>query len=507
MVSVKIVGSSVDAVHTDCYAFILPKKFTLSPAIKSFARAWCPDFEQLVRGEGFEGQKGQVRSFPVVTEEGTLIHVICAGVGEAAGRGVLDVERYRGAVGRIVKRAEELKCASVALALPAARLFGATSDCLVREAAMVSNLAVYRLNDYLSDKKKAMLKEVVLIADAKDAAKARKAVAVGTSMADAMNRARYWIDLPPSDLTPPELCDKAKILAKEGGLKFSFFTEKQIAKMGMGGLAGVSRGSHLDARLVILEYAAKRKTAPTVALIGKGVTFDSGGLNIKPGGGPGGMERMKEDMSGAAAVIAAMGAIAELKPNVHVIAVVPLAENMPGHSALKPGDVVRFYNGKTAEVVNTDAEGRLILADALAYAAKHYKPDAMVDIATLTGACMYALGVFYTGLMSQHDDLAKQLEGAGERTGDRVWRLPLTDEYEPALRSPIADINNVGSVKYMAGATTAGLFLKHFVGDIPWAHLDIAGTAFAVPDRPYLGGGATGVGVRLLVDLVMNWDQ
>jgi len=505
MVSIKIAGTAIEKLSANCYAFVMPQKFTLSPAMKSFARAWCPDFEQLVCGNGFKGEHGQLRSFSVVTDGGKVIHVMCAGVGEVTGHGYLDLERFRYAVGRIAKRAECFKCASVALVLPSARLFGSTAADMVREAALTSNLAAYRLTDYVSDKKKSVLKEILLVIDAKEVAKARKAVAVGICLAEAMNRARYWVDLPPSDLTPPELCDKAKAMAKESGIKFSSFDEKQVAKMGMGGLAGVSRGSHLDARLVILEYAAKKKTAPTVALIGKGVTFDSGGLNIKPGGGPGGMERMKEDMSGAAAVIAAMGAIAELKPNINVVAVVPLAENMPGHSALKPGDVVRFYNGKTAEVVNTDAEGRLILADALAYAAKKYKPDAMVDIATLTGACMYALGVFYTGMMTQHDPLAKQLEAASDRTGDRVWRLPLDDAYEPALKSPIADINNVGSVKYMAGATTAALFLKHFVGEIPWAHLDIAGTAFAVPDRPYLGNGATGVGVRLLVDLVMNW--
>jgi len=504
MVSIQVVGKRIDQIQSNCYAFIFPKDFTISPAIKSFARTFCPDLELLVRDAGFEGDHGQLRTFPILLNGETIIRVICAGVG-ATKDGAIDLEKYRCAVGRIVKEAERMRCASVALAVPSARLFGATGADLVREAAMVSKLAAYRLTDYLSDKKESTLKEVTIAADTKELAAIRKAAQHGTCLAEAMNRARYWIDLPPSELTPPALCDKAKAIAKEGGLKFSFFNEKQINEMGMGGLAGVSCGSHMDARLAIIEYTAKKKTAPKIALIGKGITYDSGGLNIKPGGGPGGLERMKEDMSGAAAVIAAMSAIAELKPDAHVVAVVPLAENMPGHSAFKPSDVLRFYNGVTAEVVNTDAEGRLILADALAYATKKYKPDVMVDIATLTGSCMHALGVFYTGLLTQDDTVARQLEDSAKRTGDSVWRLPLDDDYEPALHSSIADINNVGSVKYLAGATTAALFLKHFVGETPWAHLDIAGTAFAMPDRPYLGSGATAVGVRLLTDFVMHW--
>ena len=214
---------------------------------------------------------------------------------------------------------------------------------------------------------------------------------------------------------------------------------------------------------------------------------------------------MKEDMSGAAAVLATMEAIAQLKPKINVIGVLALAENLPGGDALKPGDIVRFYNGKTAEVRNTDAEGRLVLADALSYAVKHYKPTAMIDVATLTGACAYALGPYYTGLMSPDDALAKAIKVAGESSGDVVWRLPMTADYRRAIRSQVADICNIGTEKIMAGAITAAHFLEHFVGDVPWAHLDIAGTAFNVPNLPYYRPGATGVGVRLLVELARSW--
>lgn len=218
------------------------------------------------------------------------------------------------------------------------------------------------------------------------------------------------------------------------------------------------------------------------------------------------METMKEDMSGAAAVISTMQAIAILKPDVNVVGITPLSENLPSGSATKPGDILKFYNGKTAEVKNTDAEGRLVLADALSYAVKHCNLDAMIDIATLTGACAYALGPFFTGLMSQHEDLIDKICDSAERTGDRVWELPLHDDYKPAIKSQVADISNVGSKQYMAGAITAGLFLQNFVGDMPWAHLDIAGTAFNVPDISYYRPeGATGVSVRLLIDLAMHW--
>jgi leucyl aminopeptidase len=210
-------------------------------------------------------------------------------------------------------------------------------------------------------------------------------------------------------------------------------------------------------------------------------------------------------MSGAAAVINTMEVIAQLKPKVNVIALAPLSENLPSGKATKPGDIIQFYNGKTAEIKNTDAEGRLILADALSYAVKHYKPDAMVDIATLTGACAYALGPYFTGLMSQHDDLVAKIEAAAKKSGDYVWRLPMTNDYKKAIKSDVADICNIGDNRIKAGAITAAHFLQHFVSDVPWAHLDIAGTAFDVPNVPYFRSGATGAGVRLLIELVMSW--
>ena len=252
-----------------------------------------------------------------------------------------------------------------------------------------------------------------------------------------------------------------------------------------------------------MEYKTTKKDAPTIAFVGKGITFDSGGLSLKPANF---MEDMKEDMSGAAAVIASMSAIAQLKPEVNVLALTPICENLHSGKATKPGDIIRFYNGKTAEVRNTDAEGRLVLADALAYAVQHYQPDFIIDLATLTGACAYALGPFYSGMMGKHQDYMDKVEQAGERSGDRVWPLPFSDDYKVAIKSNVADICNIGNPKYRAGAITAGFFLSNFVGTTPWVHLDIAGTAFDVPDISYYrSGNATGVGVRLLVELAMHW--
>jgi leucyl aminopeptidase len=219
------------------------------------------------------------------------------------------------------------------------------------------------------------------------------------------------------------------------------------------------------------------------------------------------MLTMKDDMAGAAVVLATMHVIAQLKPKVNVVAVAPLVENMPSGSAQKPGDVIKTYSGKTIEVIDTDAEGRLILADAIAYTIDKYKPAALIDVATLTGAIAYALGVFYAGMFTQHDPLAKRLIKASQRSGDQLWRLPLDDDYAPAIRSDIADVKNVGSQTYMGGSITAGLFLKEFVTpETPWVHLDIAGVAFGVPDLTYIRPGATGWGIKLLTDLAMNWE-
>jgi len=274
-----------------------------------------------------------------------------------------------------------------------------------------------------------------------------------------------------------------------------------IAEEGLGGLSGVAQGSHEPARFIELRYEPAGEPVATVALVGKGITFDSGGLSIK---GAEGMMTMKTDMSGAAAVLAAMSTLRELGPPVRVLGFLPVTENMPGGGAIKPGDVVRIRNGKTVEVLNTDAEGRLVLADGLSVAAERH-PDVIIDVATLTGAQVVALGSKITGVLGNHRGLVDQVVAAGERAGEPAWPLPLPEAYRCDIDSEIADLKNIGQPG-KAGALVAGLFLQEFVGDIPWAHLDIAGPARADCDDGYVKKGATGVGVRTLVEFITSFE-
>lgn len=483
--------------HADAYVMFCAEGFTLSKEQKEIAQDYFPGLEQLIKQRKFTG-KAQSSLLMQIHKDEQPCSLILLGIGKKEDK---KAEHYRRALGRLVRLAEQHEIKTIAIQLPSAVHFGITPEQLGQETAVILPMAAYHFDEFFKEKKQKDF-DVTLVVDAKHKSAIKKGVDAGIIIADSVNEARHWIDLPPERLTPIELAGKAKKIAKKHGLKFTEFKEKEIIKKGMGGLAGVAAGSERDAYLVILEYKAKKKNAPTLGFVGKGITFDSGGLSLKP---PQYMETMKEDMSGAAAVLATIDALAQLKPSVNVVAVLPLSENLPSGKATKPGDVLTFYNGKTAEVLNTDAEGRLILGDALAYAEKHYDLDALIDVATLTGSCAYALGPFFTGMLSQDESLSKKVQKAADRTGDRVWPLPLDDDYAVAVKSKLADICNIGNPKYKAGAIMAAFFLKHFVEKTPWVHLDIAGTAFDVPDIPYYRTGATGSAVRLLIDLARNW--
>jgi leucyl aminopeptidase len=273
-----------------------------------------------------------------------------------------------------------------------------------------------------------------------------------------------------------------------------------MEELGMGGMLGVTRGSTEPAKFIVLEYGTKGQ-GKTLALVGKGITFDTGGISIKPAER---MDMMKMDMMGAAAVLGCMSVLADLQPpNVHVVGIVCASENKPSGSAFVPGDILKALNGVTMEIINTDAEGRLVLADGLSYA-QRYEPDGIVDLATLTGAMVVALGDHITGMITNNAGFASKVKAAGERTGELVWELPLLPEYQAAVKSKVADIRNTAGRP--AGAIKAGAFLEHFVDGLPWVHLDIAGTSSAGEQpKPYAREGASGVGVRLLVDLVQNF--
>jgi len=323
--------------------------------------------------------------------------------------------------------------------------------------------------------------------------KLTKEVVRARTVASAVGLARDLINTPSNDMTPTHLAKAARSL-RGRSLSVRVLERRDAERLGMGTYLSVARGSHEPPKFIVVEYRGG-KGAPVV-LIGKSVTFDSGGISIKPADG---MEKMKYDMAGGAAVLGALKAAAELRLPVRVIGILPAAENLPGGSATKPGDVVRAMTGTTVEVISTDAEGRMVIADAMGYA-RRFRPKAMLDIATLTGACSIALGNEAVAMMGSDDGLMGMLRKASEKTGERVWQMPLFEEYREYLKSDVADLKNAGGRN--GSLVTAAWFLKEFAGDVPWVHLDIAGTAWTEKDRPYQPKGATGIGVRLMVSML-----
>lgn len=313
---------------------------------------------------------------------------------------------------------------------------------------------------------------------------------------DAVFFARDLVSAPANEMTPSILAAHAQKLAKKKNVSCRVLDQGKMKALGMNALLGVAAGSHQPPKLIILEYAGGKKGVPPIALVGKGLTFDSGGISIKPAEK---MDEMKTDMAGGAAVLAVIRAAADLKLPVNIVGLVPATENMSGGSALKPGDILKSYSGRTIEVLNTDAEGRLILADALSYASK-YKPSAIIDIATLTGACIVALGEDVIGMLGTDDRMKKGIREAADVTGEMVWELPLWDHYHELIKSDIADYKNTAG--RLGGAITGAAFLSNFAGDHPWVHLDIAGPAWTTKDKAYIPRGASGVTVRLLVEFL-----
>ncbi|MXY98110.1 MAG: leucyl aminopeptidase [Gemmatimonadetes bacterium] len=364
-------------------------------------------------------------------------------------------------------------------------------------------LGAYRYDDFKTggDTDRSGIESVAVVTPQRaQAYEIRDGVEAGRISAESTDLARDLSNAPGNAMTPRKLAAAARKMAGETGLKCRVLTRKDIEKERMGALLAVNAGSEEPPRFIVLEHGEASDGTDTLVFIGKGITFDSGGISIKSSGG---MEEMKHDMSGAAAVIGAMRSIALSKPSLHVVGLVPATENLPDGRALKPGDIISTRSGKTIEVINTDAEGRLVLADALEYA-ERYNPAAVIDLATLTGACVVALGYAATGMMGNDDGLQDRVRTAGETAGERVWPLPLWQDYHDQIKSHIADVKNTGG--RWAGALTAGAFLAKFV-ERPWVHLDIAGTAYTDSSKPYCPKGATGVGVRLLLQLVKEWKS
>ncbi|MAQ73654.1 MAG: aminopeptidase, partial [Candidatus Marinimicrobia bacterium] len=328
----------------------------------------------------------------------------------------------------------------------------------------------------------------------------KKAILKGFTIANAVCLARDIENRPGNVATPSHLAENAKSIGKSANMKVTIFERDEFTKMGMGALSGVASGTEIPPKFIIIEYMGGPKSQKPKILVGKGLTFDSGGISIKPASK---MDEMKYDMCGAGVVLGVMKTISELKPKMNIIGIIPSTENMSGDKAYRPGDILKAYNGKTIEVLNTDAEGRLILADALSYASKHYDPEFILDFATLTGAVVVALGHVATGIMGTDGSLIEKIKSSSEVTGEKVWEFPLWTEYLDQVKSKIADVKNLGAPG-QAGSIAGGAFLNSFVQeDIPWCHFDIAGSAWGNKDLPYQNNGlATGEMIRLVVDLI-----
>jgi leucyl aminopeptidase len=405
------------------------------------------------------------------------------------------VRRAGGIAGR---KALQLKVESLAFHMVHDARSGITPDAVAQVAVEGISQGAWRFAQLkAAEEKTKSIKTVDLIVTREERPGAEQGRRIGEAIAVGQRLARGLQALPGNMCTPAYLAEIAKQLSKAYDFRLTVLRRADLEKGGFGGLLSVAQGSAEEPRFIVLEYRGGGRNPP-ICLIGKGVTFDSGGISIKPAAS---MEDMKYDMSGAAAVLGTFEALGQLTPAINVVGLIPATENLPSGTAIKPGDVVRSHFGKTIEIINTDAEGRLILCDALSYA-RRYKPACVIDAATLTGAIVIALGNTATGLMGNDDQLLEEVRRAGIKAGERCWPLPLWDEYRELIKSDFADVKNSGG--RAAGSITAGWFLREFVDGFPWAHLDIAGTAYTERDQPDLAKGPTGVGVRLFTEFVLG---
>jgi leucyl aminopeptidase len=463
-----------------------------APEIARLDRALGGLLTRALKSEKFEGKPGQI-SYVHTGGAVPAERVLVVGLGPLKrGARARDAEPVRRATAAALRRARDLGAATVAVFMPAAALSARERAQAVVEGAL---LGTYRFDKYLKEKNGKVVRTlIVLEPDRRGAAAAREGLRTGQITAEATCLARDLVNEPANVVTPSFLARRAAEIAKEGGCALRVLDRTECAKMGMGAYVGVAQGSEEPPKFIHLSYTPKRSRR-RIVVIGKGITFDSGGLDLKTADG---MLRMKGDMSGAAAVLGLFQALPRLRLPVEVHGLIAATENMPSGTAQRPGDIVRAMNGLTIEIGNTDAEGRLTIADALAYAVTHIKPDEMIDMATLTGAVVIALGLGLSGVLASDDGLAARVLRAADGAGERMWRLPLYEEYKEGLKSEVADLNNVSSQRG-AGAIVAGLFMREFTAGVPWAHLDIAGTAFTERELPLAPKGATGVGVRTLL--------
>ncbi|TET50108.1 MAG: leucyl aminopeptidase [Dehalococcoidia bacterium] len=451
----------------------------------------------LIDRRAIKGRFGEVAIVHTVAKPGQVGAriVAIAGLGKPED---CSADRIRGVAGEFCRALRKLNCRNMATILHGAGSGGIDLQASAQAITEGALLGLYTFGKYKKPEYEDIEEMLIVVSEESSLPVLEPAIGKGKITAEATNLARDMINEPANYMTPSQMAEAAQEIAAKYGLEFKAFDREDMETMGMEALLGVASGSSQPAKLITLSYTGDAHSQRTLGFLGKGVTFDSGGISIKSSEG---MGEMKGDMAGAAAVMAALAAIAQLRPQVNVTAVIPATENLPSGTALKPGDVLKAMNGKTIEIISTDAEGRLILADALSYAQK-LGLSPLIDLATLTGACRIALGTLYAGLFSNNQDLTDKVLEAAQRAGERMWQMPMPEEYKEQIKSEIADVKNTG--ERAGGAITAALFLSEFVDTTPWVHIDIAGPANSSKESGYTVKGGTGVGVRTLVELALD---
>jgi leucyl aminopeptidase len=495
--SVKVLNAELGNVNDD-YLLIgfFKGKLGLRAEVKKLDDKLNNMIHSCIANNGFNCDKGEIRNLYV---NKNIKNIVLVGLGEDD---KFDYGILTNAIADVSRRLRDNKAGSFSIYLNSFNNGKLNENDVVEKTALSSLMGLYKFTEYKTkdNGKTWHIRQITIITDSNKTYGSE--IGYASVVADAVSKTRNLINTPPNVATPEYVADYAKKLAKASKLKFRVFEEKQIASMGMGCFMGVAQGSANKPRLVVLEYNGAGKNKKPIAIVGKGVTFDSGGLNLKPYPF---ILNMKDDKGGAVAAMHIIEACSRLNLGINIIAVAPLCENMPGGSSFRPDDVLKAYNGMTVEIKNTDAEGRLILADALSYAAK-LKPQAIIDIATLTGASLIALGYAGTPFLSTDEKLAEKIKDASKKSLEKVWEFPLWQEYEESLKSDVADLKHIGD-DGEAGVIIGATFLKNFVDEAKWAHIDIGTTVWSKVDKGVLTKGATGATVRLMMELLRNWRQ
>lgn len=490
-ISVKACTPETQKAH--CAVIGLFESRTVPDSVKHVDKAMAGALKKRLSRGDVTGRKNRVAT--IYEPDGLACdRLMVVGFGK---RNKLEIGDYRSICRKAADVVKSSDCRDVYLWLPEIEVRNADIEQTSRHLAEALLEAWYSFDELKSDPQKSNppKRVTICVTDKRHLARARAGVKTGQAVGNGTRTARRLADLPGNICTPSYLASEARKLQRSHQLKVTVLDEKEMKRLGMGALLSVARGSRQPPKLIVMEYKGGKKSDAPIALVGKGLTFDAGGISIKPAAN---MDEMKYDMCGATSVFGAVIAAAELELPINVIGVVPSSENLPDGNANKPGDIVTSMSGQTIEILNTDAEGRLILCDALTYTAR-YKPDVVIDIATLTGACVIALGHHASGLMANNQKLADQLVASGDRSLDRVWQLPLWDDYQSSLDSNFADMANIGGRS--AGAITAGCFLSRYTKELTWAHLDIAGTAWKSGGKEK---GATGRVVPLLAQYLID---